>query len=717
MVTPYNDTRLSWVAGKTVDTNKSSSSDSSRSSPWSQTISVSDNVTTLSASDIIPVQSGTSVIFYGNDSTYTTPTSSIMEIEPGDNNVYVKTVSQDGDNTDYYKFIIQRAKSRDITLATVLGQPFKVDSNQHHDYEATIKVPYDVATVGPDDIVPNDKYATVEFYGTSDFDNITTEDVNLTAGGSTDIYFVIVAQDDRCWLRYKITIKRAAEFNRAPVLKSGVNTENEVNVLVNTPFTLDLSTIFEDPDDDQLTYFVGKSDSGEKEADAIYTITPTEVGNTILHFVAYDGKDYSTNYYNLLLKADTVLPQTYTVTFDKYGGNTEATPKTKTAVSGGNIGTLPTPPTRSGYIFAGWNTAANGSGSIFTAATPVTSDITVYAQWRTTPPSDAEKVAADKEALEIGFARGDSASSVTQNLTLAATGSVYNSTITWVSSNTAVISNSGEVIRPSFSGSDATVSVTASVYSNEVFVTKDFILTVLKQPLSALKSIEIARPANKLVYTVGESLDITGLLVIGTYNDNSIRVETITADNVTGFDSSKPAASQVLTVTVGGKSTTYTVTIMQVPGAPTITTASLPDGTVNTAYSQTLAATGDTPITWSKESGDLPEGLSLSDGGVISGTPTTAGTYTFTVKAANAAGSDTRELSITINAVPAATLQSIAITKQADKLVYTVGEPLDTTGMEVTGHYSDGSSKNETITTANVTGFDSSAPAASQVLT
>ena len=37
-------------------------------------------------------------------------------------------------------------------------------------------------------------------------------------------------------------------------------------------------------------------------------------------------------------------------------------------------------------------------------------------------------------------------------------------------------------------------------------------------------------------------------------------------------------------------------------GSPTITTASLPNGTVGTAYSQTLAATGDTPITWCVES-------------------------------------------------------------------------------------------------------------------
>jgi hypothetical protein len=83
---------------------------------------------------------------------------------------------------------------------------------------------------------------------------------------------------------------------------------------------------------------------------------------------------------------------------------------------------------------------------------------------------------------------------------------------------------------------------------------------------------------------------------------------------------------------------------------PTITTASLPNGTVGTAYSQTLTATGDTPITWSIDTGALPAGLSLATTGVISGTPTTATTSTFTVKATNAKGSNTKSLSITIAA-------------------------------------------------------------------
>ena len=88
--------------------------------------------------------------------------------------------------------------------------------------------------------------------------------------------------------------------------------------------------------------------------------------------------------------------------------------------------------------------------------------------------------------------------------------------------------------------------------------------------------------------------------------------------------------------------------------APTITTASLPDGTVNGPYSRALEATGDAPITWSITGGSLPDGLSL-DGDTISGTPTEAGTFSFTVKAQNSIGSDTKVLSITVEPAPPVT--------------------------------------------------------------
>lgn len=91
--------------------------------------------------------------------------------------------------------------------------------------------------------------------------------------------------------------------------------------------------------------------------------------------------------------------------------------------------------------------------------------------------------------------------------------------------------------------------------------------------------------------------------------------------------------------------------------APTITTENLPDGEVGTAYSQTLIATGDTPITWTV-SGDLPDGLTLNSDGTITGTPTTEGTSTFTVTAENSAGSTSQEYTLTIGVKPSYTISA-----------------------------------------------------------
>ena len=95
-----------------------------------------------------------------------------------------------------------------------------------------------------------------------------------------------------------------------------------------------------------------------------------------------------------------------------------------------------------------------------------------------------------------------------------------------------------------------------------------------------------------------------------------------------------------------------TLTARFVPDTYTVivTTDSLPDGKTGKAYSHTLTAIGAAPITWSIDEGALPAGLRLNEKtGEISGILTAAGTATFTVKAENSEGSDTRALSITVN--------------------------------------------------------------------
>ena len=69
------------------------------------------------------------------------------------------------------------------------------------------------------------------------------------------------------------------------------------------------------------------------------------------------------------------------------------------------------------------------------------------------------------------------------------------------------------------------------------------------------------------------------------------------------------------------------------------TSATLTSGVVGSGYSQTIAATGGTsPYTYTLTSSSLPSGLSLSSGGAISGTPSAAGSYSFSVTATDASG-------------------------------------------------------------------------------
>jgi hypothetical protein len=72
-----------------------------------------------------------------------------------------------------------------------------------------------------------------------------------------------------------------------------------------------------------------------------------------------------------------------------------------------------------------------------------------------------------------------------------------------------------------------------------------------------LASIEVTTRPAKTVYVTGEALDLTGLVVTGTYDDGSTKAETITAADVSGYNKDT-LGEQTLTVTVNGKTTPFT---------------------------------------------------------------------------------------------------------------------------------------------------------------
>lgn len=97
------------------------------------------------------------------------------------------------------------------------------------------------------------------------------------------------------------------------------------------------------------------------------------------------------------------------------------------------------------------------------------------------------------------------------------------------------------------------------------------------------------------------------------------------------------------------------VLVNAVPASVSITSSNLPSGQATMAYSgYTFAATGGTPpYTWSYLSGTMPPGLGLSGTGALNGTPTTAGTYSFTVQVTDNVGTTANKVfSVLVNPAP-----------------------------------------------------------------
>lgn len=130
---------------------------------------------------------------------------------------------------------------------------------------------------------------------------------------------------------------------------------------------------------------------------------------------------------------------------------------------------------------------------------------------------------------------------------------------------------------------------------------------------------------------------------------------------------SSPTATAVVKVSNGaGTSANYTITVTPVNGygAPVLPTSLSPSTAGQySAYAANVTQTSGSPgTTYQITSGTLPAGLSMTtstsgsvNGGVITGTPTVPGTYTFTVTATNLQGSTSQSYTLTVAAAPVVT--------------------------------------------------------------
>src|SRR5580698_5538279 len=188
----------------------------------------------------------------------------------------------------------------------------------------------------------------------------------------------------------------------------------------------------------------------------------------------------------------------------------------------------------------------------------------------------------------------------------------------------------------------------------------------------ALESPTISQVSPQVVTAGTQSVTVTvqgagfqsqaSLTVNGTAVPTTVVNSTTIAANISGTTLAQPAVAQLqVRNSDGSQSNQVPLTVTTAPDSSdtlSITTTQLPSGQVGVAYKVTLGASGGTtPYKWAVSSGSLPTGLTLSSGGVISGTPSVSETSTFNVTVTDSeskAQNKTVTYSIVITPVPTA---------------------------------------------------------------
>lgn len=325
----------------------------------------------------------------------------------------------------------------------------------------------------------------------------------------------------------------------------------------------------------------------------------------------------------------------YTVSYNANGGFVSPSSAT---VNVGSSTTLPTP-TRSGYQFSGWYTATSGGTYVGGAGSSYTppSSITIYAQWESTVVFNANggTVSANgSSTYTLGVPAGIS--------------------VTFPSASRSGFSFNGWYSLPSggtyqgTSGTTVTPAGSITYYAQwsalSVVWTDDTLILTARKGTAYYASVTTlytdywsdgALPSKGLSFTGGSNLTGSSVsYVSGAPNDYGSLSFTLTPYN----SDNDAGPSRSYTIQIADEALSWSDQIL----ASSVVVQ-------NESYLDGVSVNPGPTATYSIASGALPPGISLnSTTGALSGTPTTPGQYTFTVRATNGTGETLTTNSLTI---------------------------------------------------------------------
>ena len=496
-------------------------------------------------------------------------------------------------------------------------------------------------------------------YSTYDFSSlpgeVTISAVSTTTAGTKTVRLTYKENNTSVMTTFKVTVTAVKatkiEFINAPTKKFYVG---------------DASSAFDANGlEVDVTYNNGTTETFDAtELDITYTGFDTTEAKTITMTGTYEGVsgtfEVAINPVELVSVAVKTMPNK-----TKYyvGDEFDQTGLTLTATyNNGKTETI-----SSGITCTGFSSAAAGSKSVAAS----------YGGKSTTFSVDIEEVklvsiAVKTNPTKISYYQGDSLDST--GLTLTAT---YNN------GNTETVT----------SGFTCSVLDSSSAGQKTITVTYQGLTTTFNVTVIAvtLVSVAVKTMPDKTSYFTDESFDQTGLTLTAAYNNG--KTETISSGiTCTGF-SSTTAGTKTVTASYGGKSTTFTVNVVAI----------VPTGiSIKTAPSKTEYFVGD-----SYDGTGLVVNVTYNNG---TNKDITTGFTTSGFSSANAGKSTvtvsyegfTASFDVTIKAVE---LAGIEIEKQPTKTTFNTGDELDTTGLELTLKYNNGTTA--TVDTGfTVSGYD-----------